>query len=189
MLKHFKHTRRTAVTAALGVIVAFGGANYAAAQSGVDAASRTSETAASTVIGKSFVRWTKAPIVLPVTAPAYSQINFMSDDRPANSGWTFSTSQIGQAHASGTVLLKKASGGGPAEVTCDLRVDGLPASSEFMTTISDSGESRLSMPLTGAFNNVPAGAHNVGIRCWNRSGPQVAIEKADLHAVVYSAAA
>jgi len=134
------------------------------------------------------VRWTKAPIVLPASDPAYSQINFMSDTNPANSGWTFTTSQIGQAHASATVLLKKTSGGGPAEVSCDLRMSGLPASSEFMTTISDSGESRLSMPLTGAFNNVPAGAQNVGIRCWKRSGPQVVIEKADLHAVVYSAA-
>jgi len=127
MMKRFKHTRRTAVTAALGVVLAFGGAGSAAAQTGSDIGStKPRAMATTTVIGPSFVRWTKAPIVLPANDPAYSQINFMRDTNPADSEWTFTTSQIGQAHASATVLLKKTSAGGPAEVSCDLRMTGLP---------------------------------------------------------------
>ena len=84
------------------------------------------------------------------------------------------------------MVLKKQSGGGAAEVTCDLRRSGLPASSEFRTTIPGTGEGRVTLPLVGSSNDVPAGALNLGVRCW-AVGNVVSIEKADLHAVVYDA--
>jgi len=127
MMKHLKHTRRTALTAALGVVLAFGGAGSATAQTGSDIGStKPRAMATSTMSATSFVRWTKAPIVLPANDPACSQVNFMSDTNPANSAWTFTTSQIRQARASATVLRKKTSGGGPAKVSCYLRMTGLP---------------------------------------------------------------
>lgn len=193
MKQTMKTSRIGAVAATLGMALALGGTSYAVAQTGTDiglrGASVASEPAGiSPVIGKSWVRWAQSPdpaqqTSLPAAAPLYSQVNFQSN--PLDSGGVIQTSQIGQMHAEASVLLRKSSGS-PAEVTCDLRMSGLAASNEYVTTILGSGNTRLTMPLVGSRTDVSAGPHNVGIRCW-ATGNTVVMEKADLHAVVYGA--
>ena len=184
-----------AVAAIFGTVLALGGASFAVAQTGTDIVSKrsfstaeTSEaTAAPVLLGRSWVRWAQTPdtsqqTALPPAAPLYSQVNFQSN--PLATGGLITIGQTGQIHAEASMQLRKASGGGPATVTCDLRMSGAAISNEFVTTISEAGTSRVTMPIVGSEDDVVAGQHNVGVRCW-ATGNTVYLEKADLHAVVY----
>ncbi len=191
----FKHKKRGAVAATLGIVLALGGTSYAIAagdivgtSEGVTPTVASEPAGTSPVIAKSWIRWAQSPVpaeqkALPPAAPQYSQVNFGSND--LDSGGFLVTDQIGQMHAEAGVLLRKASGGS-AEVTCDLRMSSLAASSEYVTTFQLSGASKVTLPLVGARKGVAVGSHNVGVRCWATGSP-VYMEKVDLHAVVYGA--
>lgn len=195
MNRMFNTGRIGAVAATLGTVLALGGASFALAQSSTDiGSSKTASiaeaseaTSAPLLLGRSWVRWAQTPDTsqqtpLPPAAPLYSQVNFQSNGLAT--GGLITIGQTGQIHAEASMQLRKASGGGPATVTCDLRMSGAAISNEFVTTISEAGTSRVTMPLVGSEDDVVAGQHNVGVRCW-ATGNTVYMEKVDLHAVVY----
>jgi hypothetical protein len=199
MKRTFNSSKVGAVAATLGMGLALGGASFAVAQTGTDIVSRgasvteVAEAAGiSPVIGKSYVRWAQDPNpslqwTLPEAAPQYSQVNFGSNPLDSAGPITTPANTVGQMHAEGTILMRKAAGV-PAEVKCDLRMDSSDTSNEYVTTIVGSGVTKVTMPIAGARKNVAPGGHNVGIRCW-ATGNTVVMEKADLHAVIYGASA
>lgn len=179
-----KNTRRVRLMATLGVALAIGGAGYAAAE--------TTSSTTYGVIGKSFVKATgpiNVPRVDPGQAlPTYSQVNFtMTSDRVL-SGGAMVTTQAGQMHAEGSVLLEKPGGGGAAIVRCDLRMTGQDLSHEYEVRIPDTGSatSRATLTLVGSYYSAQAGTTSAGIRCWSPGRDDITIQKADLHAVIYA---
>ena len=185
----FKHSKYGAFVATVGMVLALGGASFAVADGGYDIPSGSEAAGISPVIGKSWTRWAHNPAseqpALPATAPQYSQVNFQTN--PLDTGGLITTSQAeGQAHAEAAVLLRKAQGGGDAQVTCDLRMSGAAASNEFVTTIVGSA-AKVTLPLVGSKAHIPAGTHNIGVRCW-ATGNTVYLDKVDLHAVIYGPA-
>jgi len=198
MNRMFNTRRIGAVAATLGTFVALGGASFALAQTGTDIVSRntasiaeTSEAASYAVLARSWVQWSynaddPGPAILPQSRPRYSQVNFQTPAEGGGGSISVPEGHAGQAHAEASVLLQKGYGGGPATVTCDLRMTGEPMSSQYVVTLPREDQSRMTISLVGSRGKVPAGPHNIGVACWTAPGqPPVVMQTVDLHAVVY----